>query len=110
MRPKLREFLWEHWSQKRLGRVVATFYSIEGDPTTHHLYIEPGGDGRWRVVSEYESECCWFYSMEKPKKKREHRKGVEIYDTVERVEEVNGFSLRLRKAAEGDSARGTFIL
>lgn len=110
MRPKLREFLWEHWSRKKLGRVVAIFYTIEGDPTAHNLYIEPGEDGRWRIVSEYESECCWFYSMEKKKKKRERRKGVEIYDTVERVEEVNGFSLRLREAKEGNSSRGAFIL
>jgi hypothetical protein len=110
MRPKLREFLWEHWSQKRLGRVVATFYSIEGDPATYHLYIEPGEDGRWHVVSEFETECCWFYSMEKPKRKREHRKGVEIYDRVERVEGPNGFSLQLRKAGENNSSRAPFIL
>lgn len=110
MRPKLREFLWGHWSQKRMGRVVVTFYSIEGDPTTLNLYVEPGEDGRWRVVSEYENECCWFYSMEKPKRKRERRKGIDIYNTVERVEGPNGFSLRLRKAGENDSARETFIL
>ncbi len=110
MRPKLREFLWEHWSGRKPGRVVVTFYSIEGDPTTLNLYVEPGEDGRWRVVSEYENECCWFYSMEKPKRKRERRKGVDIYNTVERVEEPNGFSLRLRKAVGKDSARATFLL
>ena len=128
MKPKLREFLWEHWSQKRLGRVVATFYTIEGDPTTHHLYIEPDENGRWRVVSEYESECCWFYAVEKKKRKRERRRGVDVYDIVERVEEVrNGkvtwkvisqgerpepskFRLRLRNAAENNQSEVAFIL
>src|SRR5215475_9731892 len=41
MMPKLRRFLWEHWTQKRLAHVVVTLYSIEGDPTTYNLFIEP---------------------------------------------------------------------
>jgi hypothetical protein len=128
MRPKLREFLWEHWSQKRLGHVVAIFYTIEGDPTTHNLYIEPDESGRWRVVSEHESECCWFYALEKKKRKRERRKGTEIYDTVERIEEMkNGtgtwnvisdgyrraphiYRIRLRNAAENNLLEAAFIL
>ena len=110
MRAKLREFLWEHWSQKKPGRVVVAFYSLEGDPTTHNLYVEPGKGGRWRVVSEYENVCCWFYSLEKPKRKRERRKSVDIYNTVERVEGPDGFSLRLRKAGVKDSARATLAL
>jgi hypothetical protein len=81
MRPKLRNFLWAHWSQKRLGHVVAILYSVEGEPITHHLFVEPDKDGRWHVVSEYESECCWFYAKEKRKRER----GVEFYDTVERI-------------------------
>ena len=86
MMPKLRSFLWEHWTQKRLAHVVVTLYSIEGDPTIYNLFIEPDRDHRWRVVAEYESECCWFYAMEKPKRKREREKGVELYDIVERVQ------------------------
>jgi hypothetical protein len=77
MMPKLRCFLWEHWTQKRLAHVVVTLYSIEGDPTTYNLFIEPDRDQRWRVVAEYESECCWVYEMEKPKRKREREKGVQ---------------------------------
>src|SRR5262245_60718239 len=76
MNPKLRGFLWEHWTQKRLAHVVVTLYTIEGDPTTYNLYIEPDRDQRWRVAAEYESECCWFYAMEKPKRKRERKKGI----------------------------------
>jgi hypothetical protein len=84
MMPKLRRFLWEHWTQKHLAHLVVTLYSIEGDPTTYNLFIEPDKDQRWRVVAEYERECCWFYAMEKPKRKRKREKGVAIYDVVER--------------------------
>jgi hypothetical protein len=128
MKSEMREFLWEHWKQKRLAHVVATFYTIEGDPTTHNLYIEPDENGHWHVVSEYKRECCWFYAMEKKKRKRERRKGTDIYDTVERIEEIkNGkvtwkvisdgyrrapsvYRIRLRNAAENNSSEAAFIL
>ena len=86
MKGKLREFLWERWQQKQLGFVVATFYSYHGDHTTHTFFVEPDGDGRWRVVSEYEGECCVLYAMQKKKRKLERKKGTAIYDVVERVQ------------------------
>src|SRR5262245_65407098 len=63
MSPKLRRFLWAHWTQKRLAHVVVTLYSIEGDPTTYNLFVEPDTDQRWRPVAGYDSECCWFQGM-----------------------------------------------
>jgi hypothetical protein len=102
MKLKLRMFLWEHWSQKRLGRVVAIFYTIEGDPTTVNLYIEPDGNGRWRVVSEYERECCALYALEKKKRKRTRERGVAIYDRVEWVEPINN-GVAWRVMPEGTS-------
>ena len=127
MRPKLRRFLWEHWTQKRLAHLVVILYSIEGDPTTYNLFVEPDRDQRWRVVAEYESECCWFNSMEKPKRKRKREKGVVIYDVVERVQtsgsdqatlslisegdrrEADSYILRLRRIVEGNKSGGVLI-
>lgn len=103
MRPKLRKFIWEHWSQKRLGHVIVTFYTIEGDPTTHNLYIEPDESGQWRIVSEYESECCWFYAMEKKKRQRQRSRGVETYDTVERIKQINDGKGTWKVIPEGES-------
>jgi hypothetical protein len=103
MRPKLREFLWEHWTQKHLAHVVVTVYTIEGDPTTYNLFVEPDRDQRWRVVAEYERECCWDYAMEKPKRKRERKKGVELYDIVERVQTSGSDHATLSLIPEGDS-------
>jgi hypothetical protein len=127
MRPKLRDFLWEHWTQKHLAHVVVTFYTIEGDPTTYNLFIEPDRDRRWRVVAEYESECCWYYAMEKPKRKRKRKKGAVIYDIVERVQtsgsdhaplsltpegdrrEVDSYSLQMRRIGDGNKLSGELI-
>jgi hypothetical protein len=130
MRPKLREFVWEHWRQKRLARVVATFYSIEGDPITYRMFIEPDATGRWRVLSEYESECCALYALEKKRKKikRQRETGIVIYDIVERVEELKTdkvtwkviaeeesresvkYSLRLRKGADESNSSETALI
>jgi hypothetical protein len=128
MRAKLREFVWQHWREKRMGRVVATFYSIEGDPTTYTFYVKSDIDGRWRVVAEYETECCWFYAMDKKKRKRKIKRGVEIYDVVVRLangnsradvtkeisefesREPSGYRLRLGQASKrGNSAESLFL-
>src|SRR6266849_5566014 len=102
MKLQLRLFLWEHWTQKRLGHVVATFYTIEGDQTTHNLYIEPDANGRWRVVDEYERECCALYALAKKKRKPKLERGVAIYDTVEWVEPINnGGTFRVIPEREG---------
>ncbi|MFL6230192.1 MAG: hypothetical protein ACJ741_15580, partial [Pyrinomonadaceae bacterium] len=127
-------FLWEHWSRRHLGRITATVYSIEGDPTTTAFYIEPDESGAWRVATEYESECCWFYRMEGKERKRESGKGA--YYVVERVvggrdekakefrivwsvipesekRQPNTYALRLRKGSrnqENGLDDGAFIL
>jgi len=128
MRDKLREFVWQHWREKQMGRVVAMFHSIEGDPTTYTFYVEPDVDGRWLVVSEYETECCWFYAMDKKKRKRKIERGVEIYDVVVRqanvktggdvTEEIsesesrepNSYRLRLGKASKASNSAVPFFL
>jgi len=87
-REEFRQFLWQQWSKQRRTKVTATFYSIEGDPTTSTYYIEPDASGRWHIVIESESECCWSYAMQKPKKQRELRKYIETYTDLERVQEI----------------------
>ena len=115
MMPLLRQFVWQHWHNKQRAHVVATFYSIEGDPMTYNLFIEPETNGHWRVVAEWERECCLLYAMQKPKRKRERTNGVSVYDIVERIEPSNAkqtawvilpeddprqtYSVRLRESA-----------
>jgi nuclear transport factor 2 (NTF2) superfamily protein len=102
-RNKFREFLWQQWSKQRRARVTATFYSVEGDPTISTYYIEPNESGQWHIFVESESECCWTYAMQKPKKQRERRKYSTTYSGLERVQEVqdkNGIFLKWKLVPE----------
>jgi len=80
---RIREFLWEHWSHKRLGQVVATYYNMEGEPTTCTFFVEPDVDGRW-VIRE-ECEYLWLRGARKgeepPRTKRSR-----TYSSISRVE------------------------
>ena len=100
MASELRDFVWQQWTQKRLAHVAATYYTIEGDPTTYNFFVEPDANQSWHVVAEYESECCWNYGLEKPARPRKRESGVAQYDIVERTatpRERGGYKLRLRK-------------
>jgi hypothetical protein len=37
---KIRDFIWRHWQQRRRGYAVVTFHSVEGEPSTSHMFIE----------------------------------------------------------------------
>jgi hypothetical protein len=44
---RLREFIWDHWTQKRRGFVEVLFEGVDAG-TKAYLFIEPM-DGRWRI-------------------------------------------------------------
>jgi hypothetical protein len=52
---EIRGFLWEHWKERRLGLVKATFFSIEGDHTSSSFFVEPNAKNSWRITVESES-------------------------------------------------------
>lgn len=132
MKPRLREFLWTHWSRKKLGRVSAVFYTYEGDPTTTTYYIEPNKNGQWIIVAEYKQICCVLYQLEKKKRKPITKFGKDIYEIIDRIErndklaiddiseivptteqrEPNLYLLRLRKRGEENNNLifGAFVL
>ena len=111
MASSVRDFIWEHWTNKRLGHVARTVYTIEGDPTTYHLFIEPDANQTWHLVMTYRSNCCWYYGLGKPKRKRRIETGAARFDIVERVptSEPDGYILRLRKTGDKIDAGG-FLL
>jgi len=45
----VREFLWNHWKEKRRGYLTITPYSVEGDRTDASYFVEPSKEGSWRV-------------------------------------------------------------
>jgi hypothetical protein len=44
-----REFIWEHWQQKRRGYIRITFDSVDA-VSTSHIFIEPDANGVWKVT------------------------------------------------------------
>jgi hypothetical protein len=47
---QVREFLWGHWRRRRLGHLVFTAYSKEGEPSTSSYFVEPDQEGIWRIA------------------------------------------------------------
>jgi hypothetical protein len=80
---EIRGFLWEHWKERRLGVVKATFHTIEGDRTISTSFVEPDAKGSWRITVESES----IISALLPKKRKPRRENTrEDYDQIDRVE------------------------
>jgi hypothetical protein len=47
---EIRDFLWRHWHQHRLGHLTATFFSREGEPSTSFYFVEPGEQRSWHIA------------------------------------------------------------
>jgi hypothetical protein len=45
----IREFIWKHWQSRRLGHIVVTWFSREGEPSTLSFFVQPNKEGRWCV-------------------------------------------------------------
>jgi hypothetical protein len=83
LRQDMRDFLWKHWSEPRFGLVAATFYTLEGDPTKSHYFVESDEKGTWRIRVESEKTLSSLL----PKGKRPKRViAYDDYDDVKRVE------------------------
>jgi hypothetical protein len=52
----IREFLWEHWRERKRASLEMTAYSTEGERTVSVRFIEPDANGTWRLVVETERE------------------------------------------------------
>lgn len=83
---EIRSFLWEHWKEKRRGLVTATFYTIEGDPTTSCYFVEPDAKGAWHIRIDSES----IISAMLPKGRKPRREiSRDSYDEVDRIEKTS---------------------
>ena len=86
---EIRGFLWEHWKEKQLGLVKATFFSIEGDQTSSSFFVEPDAKGSWCVKVESVSvTAALLRKGSKPRREITHEK----YDEIERLELMSGNS------------------
>jgi hypothetical protein len=47
---KVRDFVWNCWQEKRRGYIRLTYFSIEGEASTSHIFIEPRTETEMRIV------------------------------------------------------------
>jgi len=82
MESDAREFLWSHWHQRRLGHVMVTQYSKEGEPSTSSYFVEPDQKGIWHIAVKIERTL-----VEREGSKSQHQESVEYKAyLVERIE------------------------
>lgn len=79
---EIREFLWNHWQQRRLGQATVTRYSREGEPSTSSYFVEPDENGIWYIAVKIDRTL-----VDRGGSKGQHQESVE-YDAyfVERIE------------------------
>lgn len=46
---KVRDFIWQHWTEKKRGYVRVTYDSVDAKSTSH-IFIEPDEKGEWSVA------------------------------------------------------------
>jgi len=48
----IREFIWQHWKLQRRGYLRVTYYGVEGQAATHHIFVEPDEKGVWHLTQK----------------------------------------------------------
>jgi DNA polymerase III epsilon subunit-like protein len=46
---KIRDFIWQHWTNKKLGYIGITYNTVDSI-STFHMFIEPNDKGKWNSV------------------------------------------------------------
>lgn len=46
---KIRDFLWQHWTEKKRAYVRVTYDSVDAKSTSH-IFVEPNENGEWSVA------------------------------------------------------------
>jgi hypothetical protein len=101
MHANIRSFLWDHLREKRLARLQATGYTIEGDKTTNTFFVDADAKGNWGIRSEW---VQWRRIHPSGNIKRDS--GKESYCEVSRIDPENDQII----PNEQERSRETYIL
>ena len=87
---RLRRFLWEHWYGRKLGHVITTFYSKEGEPIIYSFFIEPDGKGYWGISIEVKQSL-----VSRDNSKQKYSKvDIVTANNLERIELEDGGNIK----------------
>ena len=95
---KVRDFIWEHWEQHRLGYAVVTFHSKEGEPSTSHIFVEPDESGVWHLSVSIERELIDRRGWSDPKYRGKKIHQTDSYKAyaIKRLPDKDSYHLRLK--------------
>jgi hypothetical protein len=91
---KAREFIWEHWRNKKRGYLRITLDSVDA-VSTSHIFIEPDAQGTWQIVWRI---ARWHAMM------RDSLDDMPILRQVEKSKNKNGQTILIFKDADGEDS------
>jgi hypothetical protein len=89
---KARDFVWEHWQNKKRGYLRITFDSVDA-VSTSHIFIEPDSQGAWQIVWRI---ARWHAIM------RDSLDDMPVLRQVEKSKNKNGQAILIFKDADGE--------
>jgi hypothetical protein len=95
---KIRDFIWRHWQQRRRGYAVVTFHSVEGEPSTSHMFIEPNEDGIWHLSVRIDRKLIDRRGWSNPEFRGKLIDQTDSFDvlTIERLTDGRSYRLRFK--------------
>ena len=91
----VRDFIWQHWTEKKRGYIRLSYTGADNSWTTHY-FIEPNENSEWIVVWK------WLYQHSMPEYNQPIKDGFGIVEQVESLERKGDWVLVFKpKYGEG---------
>jgi hypothetical protein len=79
----MRAFLWTHWQGRRGARLDATFYTLEGDPTSNTYLMSKNKKG----VLSFRVQSVSLVAAQLPRHRRPRKvNSMRNYNVIDRIE------------------------
>ena len=107
---EIREFLWTHWRDKKVGCAEVSSVSIEGESTRNTVYIEHNGERDWQITVVLDREQHVLGGLRVPQADEPHHQvNVFTFATIQRFSADNR-SVRLMDDDERPSSGYVVVL
>ena len=83
MSGEIDSFIWDHWSQRRRGKLQIIGQTIEGQVKVQKIFIEADDRGHWHIRDEEEADV---HKGTQPAPAR----SLDVYDEVRRIDIDSG--------------------
>jgi hypothetical protein len=99
---QIRGFLWEHYDGKVPGKLEATFYTLEGEPTHYLFLVDAMPSGEWGIRATI---TMFRGDYSRPKKKTTKTVVEEKYCYVGRIDPSSEKAIPIEEKRSAESYR-----